>query len=115
MEMAERGDEQGALAELEQALLQDSDAPAGQRVRWSKNAALLCDGLGRSDGALSHYGYALELDPLDGFTHLAIANLYKRLGRHSDAERHTVRARLLARDDAELAEVMRSTPESLDP
>lgn len=108
MEKANQGDEQGALAELERALVERSDEAPARRVRWQRNAALLCDRLGRLGAALSRYKEALRLEPLDGFLHLALADLYLRLGRAEDARRHRAEAEKLSRDDSELAEILRA-------
>ncbi len=84
-------------------------------AQLAKNLALLCAEQNKLPDAAKYYDIALRASKSDPTLHLAIADVYQQLGKHSMAKRHLKLCHVLAirandRDVLEILDVRGYTP-----
>lgn len=77
----DRGDKEGAVATLEEALVLDPNFTLAHGM-----LAKLCADLAMTDKAIEHAKKVVELEPDDAFSYTALSVIYQRCGRIPEAE-----------------------------
>ncbi len=77
----DRGDKEGAVATLEQALVIDPNFTLAHGM-----LAKLCADLAQTEKAIEHAQKVVELEPDDTFSYTALSVIYQRCGRIPEAE-----------------------------
>jgi Tfp pilus assembly protein PilF len=77
----DQGDEDGAIAKLEEAIAQDPNFALAHGML----AKLYAD-IAEADKAIAHATRVVELEPDDAFSYTALSVIYQRCGRIPEAE-----------------------------
>jgi Flp pilus assembly protein TadD len=79
--LRDKGDKDGAVAKLEEAVALDPDFAVGHGML----AKLYAD-LANADEAIAHARKVVDLEPDDSFSYTALSVIYQRCGRIPEAE-----------------------------
>jgi Flp pilus assembly protein TadD len=79
--LRDKGDKEGAVAKLEEAVALDPDFALGHGML----AKLYAD-LANADEAIAHARRVVDLEPDDAFSYTALSVIYQRCGRIPEAE-----------------------------
>jgi tetratricopeptide (TPR) repeat protein len=86
-ELRDKGDKEGAVARLKEAIAIDPDFTLGHGM-----LAKLCADLALTDEAIFHARRVVELAPDDTFSYTALSVIYQRCGKIPEAEEAKARA-----------------------
>jgi Flp pilus assembly protein TadD len=86
-DLRDRGDREGAVAKLEEAVALDSSFVLGHGM-----LAKLHADLAHADRAIEHAKRVVELEPNDAFSYTALSVIYQRCGKIPEAEEAKAKA-----------------------